>query len=145
MKVVYLAGEIHSPWRDKIIKLTEEKGLKIKFLFPELSHDKSDNIAIKILNDQGSQFYNDNASAKINSIKIHNNILKSDLVIIKFGENYKQWNSAFDAGFAYANNKKIITIYPMQFSHALKEINSISSACVQNEEQVVQILEYLSK
>jgi YtoQ family protein len=140
---IYLSGEIHSSWRDDIINLCKDANLDINFTSPELVHDKSDNIALNILGTQGDNFHNDNASSKINSIKTHTAIQKSDLVIAKFTDQYKQWNTAFEVGFAYANHKKIIVLYPEQFTHALKEINSVASVCVHTNGQVIEVLKYL--
>ncbi|UTJ06367.1 YtoQ family protein [Arcobacter roscoffensis] len=142
---IYLAGEIHSNWRDELINLCKQKELDYTFSSPQLDHGTSDNVGKVIMGDQGSSFYNDNASAKINSIKTHISIQKSDIVIVKFGEQYKQWNAAFDAGYASALGKKLIIIHPQSFNHPLKEIDSVSSASVETEAEVVEILEYLKK
>lgn len=138
---VYLAGEIHSNWREKIIKGCENCDLA--FLTPESDHASSDDIGKNVVGDQESNFYNDHVSAKINSIRNHTNIKQSDIVVVKFGEKYKQWNAAFDTGYATALNKKLIVIHPEEFIHALKEIDAAASAVVQSEEQVVEILKHL--
>lgn len=138
---VYLAGEIHSNWRENIIEGAKELG--IKFLTPEYDHESSDKIGKKVVGEQGSDFYNDSVSAKINSMRNHTSIKHSDIVIVKFGENYKQWNAAFDAGYAYALDKKLIIIHPEEFNHSLKEIDAAASAVVELESQAIEILKHL--
>jgi len=138
---VYLAGEIHSNWREEII--TGCKDIDIAFLTPEHDHASSDDIGKNVLGNQGSDFYNDNVSAKINSIRNHTNIKQADIVVVKFGEKYKQWNAAFDAGYANALDKKLIVIHPKEFIHALKEIDAAASAVVSSESQVIDILKHL--
>lgn len=138
---VYLAGEIHSNWRESIIEACEE--LDILFYTPETDHEASDSIAQKVMGDQGSAFYNDHASAKINAMRNHTSIQNSDIVIVKFGEQYKQWNAAFDAGYAHALGIKLIVIHPEAFTHALKEIDAAASAVVSSETQAVALLKHL--
>jgi YtoQ family protein len=140
---VYLSGEIHTNWRDDIMNLAKEKGLDINFFSPQLNHEKSDHIGRNILGDQGSSFHNDHISSKINSIKTHTLMSKCDIVIVKFGEKYRQWNASFDAGLAYGLGKKIIVIHPDSFIHPLKEVDAVASAVATNEEQVIEILEYI--
>ena len=81
--------------------------------------------------------------AKINSIKTKKSIKESDLVIVKFGDQYKQWNAAFDAGYASALNKSIIVIHNEQNQHALKEVDAFASAVACDQNQVVRILKYI--
>jgi len=141
MYTVYLAGEIHSNWREEIISGC--KDYDIKFLAPENEHQSSDDIGKNVLGEQGSSFYNDHVSAKINSMRSHTYIKQSDIVVVRFGEKYKQWNAAFDAGYANALDKKLIVIHPEEFIHALKEIDAAASAVVSTQAQVVEILKHL--
>ena len=141
MYTVYLAGEIHSNWREEIIIAC--KDCDIKFLTPENDHASSDDIGKDVMGDQESDFYNDHVSAKINSMRSHTSIKQADIVVVKFGEKYKQWNAAFDAGYANALDKKLIVIHPEEFIHALKEIDAAASAVVKSESQVVEILKHL--
>jgi len=141
MYTVYLAGEIHSNWREEIINGC--KDCDIKFLTPENEHESSDDIGKNVLGEQKSNFYNDHVSAKINSIRNHTYIKQSDIVVVRFGEKYKQWNAAFDAGYAIAHEKKLIVIHPEEFVHALKEIDASASAVVSSQVQVVDILKHL--
>jgi len=141
MYTVYLAGEIHSNWREEIIKGCEN--CEITFLTPEHDHASSDDIGKNVVGEQGSDFYNDHVSAKINSMRNHTYIKQADIVVVKFGEKYKQWNAAFDAGQANALDKKLIVIHPEEFIHALKEIDAAASAVVRSEGQVIDILKHL--
>ena len=141
MYTVYLAGEIHSNWREEIINGC--KDCDITFLTPEHDHASSDDIGRNVVGEQDSDFYNDHVSAKINSMRNHTNIKQADIVVVKFGEKYKQWNAAFDAGYANALDKKLIVIHPEEFIHALKEIDAAASAVVKSESQVIDILNHL--
>jgi len=141
MYTVYLAGEIHSNWRAEII--TGCKDSDITFLTPEHDHASSDDIGKNVVGDQGSDFYNDHISAKINSMRNLTYLKQADIVIVKFGEKYKQWNAAFYAGYANALDKKLIVIHPEEFIHALKEIDGAASAVVKSESQVIDILKHL--
>ena len=141
MYTVYLAGEIHSNWREEIINACE--GSNITFLTPESDHTSSDDIGKNVVGEQESNFYNDHVSAKINSMRNLTFLKRADIVVVKFGEKYKQWNAAFDAGQAVASGKKLIVIHPEEFIHALKEIDAAASAVVSSESQVIEILEHL--
>ena len=141
MYTVYLAGEIHSNWREEIIKGCEDSD--ITFLTPESDHASSDDIGKNVVGEHESNFYNDHVSAKINSMRNLTFLKRADIVVVKFGEKYKQWNAAFDAGQAVASGKKLIVIHPEEFIHALKEIDATASAVVSSESQVVEILEHL--
>ena len=140
---VYLSGEIHTNWREEIIKLCKEEDLSIKFTSPITNHDASDNCGIEILGEEEKNFWKDNKGAKINSIKTKKSIKDSDLVIVKFGDKYKQWNAAFDAGYASALNKSIIIIHNDEHQHALKEVDAFASAVAKDQNQVVRILKYI--
>ena len=140
---VYLSGEIHSDWREEIIKLCNKEDLSIKFSSPNTNHESSDNCGVEILGSEEKNFWKDNKGASINSIKTKKSIKDSDVVVVKFGEKYKQWNAAFDAGYASALNKSIIVIHGDEHQHALKEVDASASAVAKNQHQVVKILKYL--
>ena len=140
---VYLSGEIHTDWRNEIIQLCQKENLKIKFTSPITDHEASDNCGVEILGIEEKKFWKDNKGAKINSIKTKNSIKESDLLIVKFGEKYKQWNAAFDAGYAAALNKSIIVIHHEENQHALKEVDASASAVAKDQHQVVRILKYI--
>ena len=143
MLTVYLSGEIHTNWRDEIIQLCEKEKLKIKFSFPTTNHDASDNCGVEILGSEEKNFWKDNKGAKINSIKTKKSIKDCDVVIVKFGDKYKQWNAAFDAGYASALNKSIVVIHNDEDQHALKEVDASASAVAKDQHQVVRILKYI--
>ena len=143
MITVYLAGEIHSNWRREIIDLCEVDKLDIQFTSPVTNHENSDNCGIEILGAEEKIFWKDQKGANINSIRTKKLIKDSDLIIVKFGEKYKQWNAAFDAGYAAALNKSIIVIHNEDHQHALKEIDAAASAVASNTKQVVRILKYI--
>jgi YtoQ family protein len=140
---VYLSGEIHSDWRNEIINLCKNENLEISFSSPITDHEASDNCGIDILGPEENNFWKDNKGAKINSIKTRKAIKDCDLVIVKFGDKYKQWNAAFDAGFASALNKSIIVIHNDEHQHALKEVDAAASAVAKDQNQVVRILKYI--
>lgn len=141
---VYLSGEIHSNWREEIMEGARALGLPIEFSTPVVTHDVSDNVGIDILGLEDSGFWKDHKAAKINAIRIKSGIENADLVIIKFGEKYRQWNAAFDAGQAAALGKSYIVIHPEDFTHALKEVDAQAMAVAQTSDQVVKILKYVT-
>lgn len=140
---IYLAGEIHSDWRDEIIQLTKKNDLNVNFSSPVTDHDASDNCGVEILGNEETQFWKDNKGAKLNAIRTRKEIENSDIVIVKFGEKYKQWNAAFDAGYAAALSKSLIIIHSDEHQHALKEVDAAALAVVKNNDQVVKILNYV--
>ena len=140
---VYLSGEIHSDWRQEIIELCNKENLEISFSSPITNHEASDNCGVEILGDEEKNFWKDNKGANINSIKTRKSIKDCDVVIVKFGEKYKQWNAAFDAGYAAALNKSIIVIHNEEHQHALKEVDAAAAAVAKDQHQVVRILKYI--
>ena len=142
MLKVYLSGEIHTNWRDEIINKCKDLNLNITFYSPVTDHGLSDDVGIKILGNEEKKFWHDNKSAKINAIKTRSSIKKSDIVIVRFGEKYKQWNAAFDARYAAALSKSLIIIQNDEHQHALKEVDAAALAVTKNTDEVVQILKY---
>ena len=140
---VYLSGEIHSDWRQEIINLCNEENLEISFSSPITNHEASDNCGVEILGNEEKNFWKDNKGANINSIKTRKSIKDCDIVVVKFGEKYKQWNAAFDAGYAAALNKSIIVIHNEEHQHALKEVDAAAAAVAKDQHQVVRILKYI--
>jgi YtoQ family protein len=142
---IYLAGEIHSNWRGEIVQGINSKNLPIAFSSPVTDHDASDHVGEKILGKEDKAFWKDHIAAKINRLKTKNAIDKSDLVVVKFGGDYRQWNAAFDAGYAVAMGKSLITIHPADLTHALKEIDAAAMATTQTTDQVIEILTYITE
>ena len=140
---VYLAGEIHSNWREEIIDMCSTANLNVKFTSPITNHENADNCGVEILGAEDKNYWKDNKGANINSIRTKKLIKDSDLIIVKFGEKYKQWNAAFDAGYAAALNKSIIVLHSEDHQHALKEIDAAASAVASDINQVVRILKYI--
>lgn len=141
---IYLSGEIHSNWREEITRGIQDNDLPIKVLTPVTDHSASDDIGVDILGHEDDAFWKDHKAAKINSIRIKTAIEKADVVVVKFGEKYRQWNAAFDAGYAAAKGKPLIVIHPPEFRHALKEVDAAAMAVAETSAQVVDILKYVS-
>ena len=139
---IYLSGEIHSSWREQIKNLVKSQNLPILFTSPVTDHELSDDCGIKILGQENKKFWNDHKGAKINAIRTSTAIKKSDIVIVRFDEKYKQWNAAFDAGFAAALSKPLIIIHSEEHQHALKEIDAAALAVTKNIDEVIKILKY---
>jgi len=142
---VYLAGEIHSNWREEIIELCEKEKLDIEFTFPVTDHESSDNCGVEILGAEEKNFWKDRKGANINSIRTKKFIQDCDVIIVKFGEKYKQWNAAFDAGYATALNKSMIVIHKEDHQHALKEVDGHAAAVASDQIQAFRILKYILK
>jgi YtoQ family protein len=140
---VYLSGEIHTDWRDKIIQGSQ--GLEISFNMPVTNHSASDDCGVNILGTEEKKYWHDKKSAQINSIRTRAGIEQSDIIVVRFGEKYKQWNAAFDAGYAAALGKSLIIMHAPDISHALKEVDAAALAVTETPEQVVSILKYVLK
>ena len=123
---VYLSGEIHSDWRERIIE--GSSGLPVRFHSPVTDHEASDMCGVEILGPEESGFWRDRKGAGINSIRTNTLIMNSDIVIVRFGSKYKQWNAAFDAGYASALGKPVITLHEEEHDHALKEVDAAALA-----------------
>ena len=140
---VYLAGEIHSDWREQIAAGAEQAGLDVTFTSPVTDHSASDDVGVAILGDEDDAFWKDHKGAGVNAIRTQTLIRAADVVVVRFGEKYKQWNAAFDAGYAAALGKPIVTLHPPDHDHALKEIDRAAMATASSPEQVVGILRYV--
>ncbi|MEL0113366.1 MAG: YtoQ family protein [Rickettsiales bacterium] len=139
---VYLSGEIHTDWRERISDGTKAAGLPVDFVSPVTDHASSDDCGVNILGEEESSFWKDHKGAKMNAIRTRTLIEKSDVVVVRFGDKYRQWNAAFDAGFAAALGKPIITLHDDSLTHALKEVDGAAQAVAETPEQVVKILNY---
>ncbi|MEC6997635.1 MAG: YtoQ family protein [Pseudomonadota bacterium] len=140
----YLSGEIHTGWRDNIKDKVLKLELPVNLLSPVTNHTVSDDCGIEILGEENKKFWHDYKGASINSIRTKSMIEKSDIVIVKFGDKYRQWNAAFDAGMAVTLGKSLITLHDESLDHALKEIDAASSAVCRNEDQVINTLKYVT-
>lgn len=139
---VYLSGEIHTDWRERISDGTKSAGLPVDFVSPVTDHASSDDCGVNILGDEDNAFWKDHKGAKVNAIRTRTLIERSDVVVVRFGDKYRQWNAAFDAGFAAALGKPIITLHDEDLTHALKEVDGAAQAVAETPEQVVKILNY---
>ena len=137
---VYLAGEIHTNWREDIAHGC--KGLDVEFTAPVTDHVSSDDCGVAIMGPEKDKFWHDNKGAKLNAIRTRKAIEDADIVVVRFGEKYKQWNAAFDAGQAYAMGKSLIIMHQDEHQHPLKEIDAAALAVVKSPLQVSQILKY---
>ena len=142
---VYLAGEIHTNWREDLIQLCNSANLKTQFFSPVTNHENSDNCGVEILGPEDKNFWKDNKGANINSIRTKKAIKDSDVVVVKFGEKYKQWNAAFDAGYATALGKSIVVMHGDENQHALKESDAAALAVTRTPDEVAEILFYTAK
>ncbi|WP_432698391.1 YtoQ family protein [Marinobacterium sp. YM272] len=139
---VYLSGEIHTDWREQIIEGCKAKNLPISFTSAVTNHDASD-AAGDVLGEESSGFWRDHKSAKVNAMRTKTQIEKCDLAIVRFGDKYKQWNAAFDAGFCAALGKPYITLHGADIVHPLKEVDAAAMAWAQTPQQVIEVLEYV--
>ena len=138
---VYLSGEIHTDWREQIVE--GSKGLDVTFDSPVTDHDASDDCGVAILGAEDNKFWHDHKGARVNAIRTRKGIADADIVVVRFGEKYKQWNAAFDAGYAAALGKSLIVLHGPEHAHALKEVDAAALAVAEQPEQVVQILRYV--
>lgn len=139
---VYLSGEIHTDWREQIMQGTDKLGLDITYTSAVTEHDASD-AAGDHLGDEVSSFWRDHKSAKVNAIRTKNLIEICDIAVIRFGDKYKQWNAAFDAGCCAALGKPYITLHDEAIIHPLKEVDAAAMAWAQTPEQVIETLRYV--
>jgi YtoQ family protein len=140
---IYLSGEIHTDWRERIEQGAAATKLDAQFAAPVTHHEASDDCGVAILGAEPDKFWHDHKSAKLNAIRTRTLIEQSDLVVVRFGEKYKQWNAAFDAGYAAALGKPIIVIHQPEHEHALKEVDAAALAVAQTPEEVVAMLRYV--
>jgi len=141
---VYLSGEIHTSWREEIQKGAAGNGLDITFTAPVTDHAASD-AAGDHLGPETDPFWRDHKSSKVNAIRTKTQIRKADLVVVRFGDKYKQWNAAFDAGYCAALSKPYITLHAEDIVHPLKEVDAMALAWARTTDQVVEILKYIEK
>jgi|TARA_Y100000310_G_scaffold286082_1_gene309964 YtoQ family protein len=141
---VYLSGEIHTGWREEIRQGAAKHDLDIVFASAVTDHEASDAAGDR-LGEEANQYWRDHKSAKVNAIRTRTQIEKSDLAIIRFGDQYKQWNAAFDAGYCSASGKPYITLHAENIIHALKEVDAAAMAWATTTDQVVEILRYVTE
>jgi YtoQ family protein len=140
---VYLSGEIHSDWREQIEAGTNAAGLPVRFSAPVTDHAASDDAGTGTLGEEGDSFWRDHKGAGVNAIRTQTLIRDADLAVVRFGDKYRQWNAAFDAGFAAALGKPVVTLHDPELDHALKEVDRAAQATARTAEQVVDVLRYV--
>ena len=138
---VYLSGEIHTDWREQIIAGAE--GLDVSFSAPVTDHAASDDCGVAILGAEDDKYWHDHKGAMMNAIRTRRGIAEADVVVVRFGEKYRQWNAAFDAGYAAALGKSLIVVQMPEHDHALKEVDAAALAVAREPAQVVEILRYV--
>ncbi|HAW96822.1 MAG: hypothetical protein CMJ33_09885 [Phycisphaerae bacterium] len=140
---IYLAGEVHTDWRDRIAEGVLAHDLPITLSSANTDHASSDACGATILGPEDDAFWYDHKGAKLNAIRTRTLISRADLVVARFGPRYRQWNAAFDAGLAVAQGVSLITLHDEELDHALKEVDSTALAVARSPEQVVSILIYV--
>jgi YtoQ family protein len=138
---VYLSGEIHTDWREQII--AGATGLDVRFNGPVTDHAASDDCGVAILGGEDQKFWHDRKGAQVNAIRTRKGLEDADVVVVRFGDKYKQWNAAFDAGYAAALGKSLIILHGPDHQHALKEVDAAALAVAEDPSQVVAILRYV--
>ena len=139
---VYLSGEIHTDWRQRLKDGCEGHNLPIVFTSAVTDHEASD-AAGDMLGEESINYWRDHKSAKINAIRTKTLIENCDVAVVRFGEKYKQWNAAFDAGYCAALSTPYITLHDESLVHPLKEVDASAMAWATTPEQVIEILKYV--
>lgn len=140
---VYLSGEIHTDWREVIEAAVKAEGLPVTFTAPVTNHGYSDDCGTSILGTEDKGFWKDHKGAKLNAIRTRSLIERADIVVVRFGDQYKQWNAAFDAGFAAALGKPLVVLHDAALTHPLKEVDAAALAVAEEPHQVAEILRYV--
>jgi YtoQ family protein len=138
---VYLSGEIHTDWRDRIADAAA--GLDVAFDGPVTDHAASDDCGVAILGPEPDKVWHDRKGALLNAIRTRHGLAGADVVVVRFGEEYRQWNAAFDAGYAAALGKPLVILHGPEHAHALKEVDAAALAVAETPEQVAAILRYV--
>ena len=140
---IYLSGEIHSDWREQIMQGAASNNLPVVFTSAVTNHEASD-AAGDGLGAESDGYWRDHKSAKVNAIRTKTLIENCDIAIVRFGDKYKQWNAAFDAGCCAALGKPYITLHDEAIVHPLKEVDAAAMAWATTTDQVVEILGYVT-
>ncbi|MBE7636224.1 YtoQ family protein [Sneathiella sp. P13V-1] len=140
---IYLSGEIHTDWRERIMDGAKAAGLPVVFNGPITVHEDSDDCGVAIFGAEENKYWHDHKGALLNSVRTGTLLKEADIVIVRFGEKYKQWNAAFDAGQAAAFGIPYLTLHPAEHDHALKEVDSAAAGMAREPEQIVEALAYI--
>ncbi len=139
---VYLSGEIHTDWRERIRQGCTAAELPVELLASVTDHAASDGCGVNILGAESDAFWKDRKGAQLNAIRTRTLLADADVIVVRFGDKYRQWNAAFDAGYAAALGKPLITLHDPALTHALKEVDAAALAVAQSPKQIVEILKY---
>lgn len=140
---IYLAGEIHSPWRARLRELAAERGLPVRFVGPQEEHDRSDAVGEDILGTQPSPRYRDLVGASVNTLRTRVLMRRADMAVAYFGDKYKQWNTAADAGAAIAAGIPLLLVRSPDLLHALKELDAMATFTVETLDQAAEAIAYV--
>ena len=140
---VYLSGEIHTDWRERIAAGVEAAGLPVELVSPITVHEDSDDCGVAVFGAESNKVWHDRKGAQLNAIRTKTLLKSADIAVVRFGEKYKHWNAAFDAGYAAAIDIPYITLHPTEIDHALKEVDGAAHGIAREPEQVVQALTYV--
>jgi YtoQ family protein len=140
---VYLSGEIHSDWRERIAAGVREAELPVELTAPVTDHGESDDCGVEIFGAEEQPFWRDRKGAGLNAVRTRTLLQRADVVVVRFGDKYRQWNAAFEAGYAAALGKPLIVLHPPELDHALKEVDAAAQATAREPEQVVAALRYV--
>jgi len=140
---IYLSGEIHTDWREQIMAGAKANKLPVTFTSAVTNHEASD-AAGDVLGVESESFWRDHKSSKVNAIRTKTLIENCDLAIVRFGDKYKQWNAAFEAGICAAIDTPYITLHDDTIIHPLKEVDAAAMAWAKTPEEVVEVLKYVT-
>jgi YtoQ family protein len=140
--VVYLAGEIHTAWREEVRAGLDSVGVDVTLVAPVTDHEASDACGTRIFGGQGARFWDDQAGAGVNAVRTRTLLERSDVVLVRFSAAFGEWNGALDAGRALALGKPLITMHPPELDHALKEVDRAALAVCRDAGQVAAVLGY---
>ena len=121
---VYLSGEIHTDWRQQIMQGAAADNLPVVFTSAVTDHEASD-AAGDVLGAESNDYWRDHQSSKVNGIRTKTLLENCDLVVVRFGDKYKQWNAAFEAGMCAALGKPYVTLHGEDIIHPLKEVDAV--------------------
>lgn len=140
---IYLAGEIHSDWRDRFASALRDRGIDAELVGPQTDHSRSDDIGETILGKQPGDRYRDLMGARVNTLRTRVHLQAADLMVAWFTDQYRQWNTAGDAGAGLAMGLPLVLVRPAELLHALKELDAQSDLTVETLDQAADAIAYI--
>src|SRR5699024_3884076 len=140
---VYLAGEIHTNWRDALQEKAKKENLPFTFVSPQTNHDRSDDIGEAIIGEQPNALYRDKVASDVKNIRTMVILKYADLFIAQFGDQYRQWNTAMHVTTVIYVNKPTIIIRPDSLIHPLKVLSNKVNVTVESVDQAIDVLKYI--